>query len=98
MKIVVDIDETILYSDLIDGEYHIKGINHILVTRINELWSKGNEIIIHTGRHWNQLDATMEQLTDAGIAFDTLIMGKPPADYYIDDKAIKPEDFVNLDI
>lgn len=95
MKYVFDIDDTILYSDRLDnGDYHIKDSNKDLIEVIQSLYKCGNDIILHTARHWNLLAKTQAQLANYSVPYDTLVMGKPVGDYYIDDKGIKPQDFI----
>ena len=38
-------------------------------------------------------DLTKQQLDDWGVKYHELIMGKPHADFFIDDKGVKDEDF-----
>ena len=38
-------------------------------------------------------DLTKQQLDEWGVKYHELIMGKPHADYFIDDKGVKDEDF-----
>jgi len=95
MTFVVDIDNTILYSCLNDGEYKVTGQNEKLIKRLNALY-ENNTIIMFTGRHWNHLQLTLSQLTEAGIKYHSLVLGKPVGDYYIDDKGILPEKFLEL--
>jgi hypothetical protein len=38
-------------------------------------------------------DLTRQQLEEWGVKYNELIMGKPHADYFIDDKGVKDEDF-----
>ena len=38
-------------------------------------------------------DLTIQQLEEWGVKYNELIMGKPHADYFIDDKGVKDEDF-----
>jgi len=96
MKYVVDIDDTLLYSDYEDGSYVLKSANIPLIDKINKLYEKGNEIILYTGRHWNHLKVTIQQLKEYGVMYHSLIMGKPVGDFYIDDKAITPDTFLAL--
>jgi hypothetical protein len=64
---------------------------------VNNLAAMGNRIIIFTARgatsgvDWTNL--TKKQLSDWGVLHHELILGKPGADFYIDDKAIRAEDF-----
>ena len=38
-------------------------------------------------------ELTKQQLDDWGVKYNELIMGKPHADFFIDDKGVKDEDF-----
>jgi len=38
-------------------------------------------------------DITLQQLNDWGCKFHQLMLGKPSADYYIDDKAVTDKEF-----
>jgi hydroxymethylpyrimidine pyrophosphatase-like HAD family hydrolase len=92
-KYCFDIDDTILFSDFIDGKYILMDFDQEMVDIINKLYDDGNEVIIQTGRHWNHLAVTKKQLREKGLKYHTLVMGNMPVDYYINDKGIKPEDF-----
>lgn len=97
MKCVFDIDDTIIFSEIDkNGNYSMKSWDRFLVKKINELYNKGNEIILWTGRHWNHLLITKNQLKKIGLKYHTLLMGKPVADFYVDDKGMKPIEFMNL--
>jgi hypothetical protein len=94
MKFVFDIDDTILYSDYDNGKYNLKGCNQELIDKINKLHFFGHQIILQTGRHWNDLMLTKNQLSYYNVKYHSLIMGKPVADYYVDDKGCTPEEFL----
>lgn len=99
MKFCIDIDDTILYSEVDEnGEYKLVGTNIKLINKINRLHFEGHTIILWTGRHWNHLETTINHLKKSHISYDTLLMGKPPVDYYVDDKAIRPDEFLKLEI
>lgn len=99
MRFCIDIDDTILFSDIDEkGEYHLKNYDRLIVEKINQLYDSGHTIILWTGRHWNHLHITIEQLNGAGIKYHSLLLSKPVADFYIDDKAIKPFDFKRMEI
>lgn len=90
-----DIDDTILFSGIDEnGEYFLTGKNERLIHEINRLYDNGCTIIIYTGRHWNHLRITIEQLRDAGVKHHTVVCGKPVADVYVDDKAMHPIEFM----
>jgi len=64
---------------------------------INDLYNQGHEIKFFTARgtttgiDWRGL--TESQLTSWGVQYHTLILGKPHADIYIDDKGKHDRDF-----
>lgn len=65
---------------------------------VNGLYDRGHIIKIFTGRgvttgiDW--IAVTENQLLDWGVKYHELIMNvKPPADYYIDDRAVYTNDF-----
>ena len=91
MKYCVDIDGTLLYTD---SEYRVDAENTKLIRKINELHSSGHTITIQTGRHWDKLLMTIEQLKLCGLKYHTLTMGKPTADVYIDDRSVRPDEFI----
>jgi hydroxymethylpyrimidine pyrophosphatase-like HAD family hydrolase len=97
MKLVIDIDDTIWDSELQkDGTYIINKINTKIRKIISNLIRKGVIVIFYTARHWDKLEMTMEQLKQFNFEYTTLVMGKPTADYYIDDKNITPDEFIKL--
>ena len=59
---------------------------------INKLYEQGHEIVLFTARgsktdiDWSKL--TKKQMDDWGVKRHKLKLGKPAADYYIDDKLI----------
>ena len=64
---------------------------------VNTLFDQGNYIKIFTARgsetgvDWRSV--TESQLRSWGLSYHELILGKPAADFYVDDKAINSEDF-----
>jgi beta-phosphoglucomutase-like phosphatase (HAD superfamily) len=56
---------------------------------LRELRKKGWLIALHTARHFNHFTITREWLEKNQIPFDHIIMGKPTARYYIDDRAVE---------
>jgi len=85
-----DIDGTICTNT--DGDYEQAVPFKEVIEKVNRLYDKGHKIIFFTGRgsttgiDW--YDLTKKQLKDWQVKYHKLIMGKPHADLYIDDKAI----------
>lgn len=103
MIYVFDIDGTICTNT--NGNYE-KSIPFIeRIETINRLYDEGNHIIMFTARGMgsnnnNQLLAinkyysfTETQLKSWNLKFHELILGKPAADLYIDDKGAHDEQF-----
>jgi len=63
---------------------------------INHIKKKGYKVYIHTGRHILNAEITIKWLIDNKIEYDHIVFGKPPAKYYIDDKAIKFDNWKNV--
>jgi len=69
-----------------------------IIDMINNLYEQGHIIVIYTARgqssgvDWESF--TIEQLKGWGVKFHEFYYGKPSADYYIDDKAVKISDFL----
>jgi len=88
MRYCFDIDGVIC-SDT-KGDYTKAVPNRVTVSEINKLHRQGHTIILYTARgsttgiDWLLL--TEKQLKDWGVKYDKLVMGKPGADVYIDDK------------
>lgn len=99
-----DIDGTICAQDKL-GNYGETTPYHDRIEVINKLYEEGNYIIYFTARGMLTLDGDMfevyrvwfdltkEQLTNWGCKFHELRLGKPSADYYIDDKGISDKNF-----
>jgi hypothetical protein len=55
---------------------------------LRHLREAGWIIILYTARHFNHWQVTVNWLASHGLAYDQIVFGKPPARFYIDDRAI----------
>ncbi len=55
---------------------------------LQKLRAAGFVVVIYTARGWGELRTTAKWLADHGFEYDGLQMGKPVADFWIDDRAI----------
>lgn len=55
---------------------------------LRRLRDKGFLIVLHTARHFNRLEETRLWLERHGFPHDHIVMGKPTARHYIDDRGI----------
>jgi hypothetical protein len=104
MKFVVDIDNTICTSS---SSYKESVPIFDRISKINDLYDQGNTIVYFTARGMNSFKGikifvfikyffmTKKQLKSWGAKYNKLIIGKPSADFYIDDKSISDKDFFN---
>ena len=105
-RFVIDIDETI--SQWNDNRDYLNFIpNKKVIEMIDRLYTEGHHITLFTARGMGsekenidkiekELRPPLEQwLSDHNVKYHRLIMGKPQADYYIDDKNLSIDQFVN---
>ena len=100
---VFDIDGTL--CSLTEGDYENAKPFPSRIEKVNKLHDQGKVVILFTARGMGRtkgdsnaalrmfFDMTLEQVTNWGIKFDRLILGKPSADYYIDDKGLNDVEF-----
>ncbi len=55
--------------------------------KINAMYNAGNTIIFWTARGWEQYKITEKWLKDHGFLYHQILMGKPQASIFIDDRA-----------
>jgi uncharacterized HAD superfamily protein len=83
--ICVDLDHTLCVHD---GDYAtaepISGARQALTSLRKAGWT----IVLHTARHFNHWQLTVEWLARYEFEYDQLVFGKPPARFYVDDRAI----------
>lgn len=108
-KIIIDLDNTLSFSEEKDYDNAKPNIN--LINQI-ELYKKNNfQIVIFTSRNMNTYNSNtnlikkntypkiVKWLKKHNIFYDELIIGKPWCGvdgFYVDDRAIRPDEFVNL--
>ena len=102
MKFCIDLDGVIskkLKWSIGDSYLRLKEMllaiepNLEAIEKVNKLYDDGHIILIHTARLWHDFEATTEWLKKHKVKYHTLIMAKPLADYYIDDRNLSLEDF-----
>jgi CMP-N,N'-diacetyllegionaminic acid synthase len=103
MTYVFDIDGTICETE--DSDYNNSRPKMNRIDYINRLYDDGHKIFFLTARGMGRsdnssgyaytafYDMTKEQLTDWGVKFHGLFLGKPHGDIYVDDKGMKDENF-----
>ena len=108
-KIIVDIDMTITTAKGQAG-YEDAIVNEDVVARLKAYKEQGFSIILNTSRNMNSyqnniglinkntLPVIINWLDKNDIPYDEIYVGKPwcgHEGFYVDDKAIRPSEFVN---
>ena len=106
---VIDIDHTICIPQKFDDtERRYAQAEPIMemIEAIRKIYHRGDTVILHTARrmltHRGDLHkieedvgaVTRDWLEKYQVPYDQLIFGKPYGDFYIDDKAVLPHDFI----
>tara|TARA_B100001540_G_scaffold249842_1_gene225680 strand:+ start:840 stop:1163 length:324 start_codon:yes stop_codon:yes gene_type:complete len=84
-----DIDGTICSTDC----HYNEAVPYLnVIDKINKLYEQGFKIIIFTSRGYKSghdwTNFTKKQIDRWGVKYHKLILGKPQADIFIDDRAI----------
>ena len=106
-RIICDVDDTISFT--INRDWENATPNTRLIQKLNSLYDQGWEIEYYTARgslSCKSRTEAKETYSDIittwfkkhGVKYSKLSFDKPLAAYYIDDKGIKPEEFLDLDI
>lgn len=71
-----------------------------VINVVNNLFDEGHEITIYTargvGRGIDMTALTEKQLAEWGVKYHKLYANKPPADIYIDDRALNIKEFMEI--
>ena len=93
-QFVFDIDGVIAMKRE-DLDYGQAGPNEKMIRIVNQLYDWGNRIVLFTARGYvtgiDWRPVTEKQMKDWGVKYHELHMGKPNADYYVDDKMLSLE-------
>ena len=92
--IVVDIDGILTKETYGFGEeyYPKRTPNKYTIQTLQEYSERGYTIVLFSARYPEDLDMTREWLNENNVPFDEIVLGKPQAEFYIDDKAINQLD------
>ena len=104
--IIMDIDDTI--STHYDRDYENAVLHKDVIDKINHFYDAGWKIILHTARGMESLDGDIDRIKEErgptlvkwllrhGVQYHELQFGKPLGVMSVDDKALRPDEFVNL--
>ena len=106
-RLIVDFDDTLAFTT--NREWANAKPNLDLISKLNKLHREGWTIDIFTARgsiscatraeaEMKYKPTMVEWLEKYNVKYDTISFEKPLGAYYIDDKSITPEEFLNIDI
>ena len=110
MRIIIDLDNTLTHEDIL-VPYEEKIPNTKVINKLREYKNLGFGITIYSSRNMNTykgnigiinvetIPKIIQWLEKNNIPFDEVIIGKPwcgEEGFYVDDKAIRPKEFVDL--
>lgn len=95
MQLIIDLDGTICTEEKMFSRSLAQPIEKA-VASINQLYHEGHTIIIYSARLWIEYEMTHHWLTVNGVKFHQLVMGKPQGDFWIDDRALRFENWDNI--
>ncbi|WP_422824061.1 HAD hydrolase family protein [Xenorhabdus entomophaga] len=108
-KIIIDLDGTLTNADTKD--YRTVSPRFDVIERLISFKKLGYYIVIHTARNMNSFAGNIgkinihtipiitEWLDKHNVPYDEIVVGKPwcgTDGFYVDDKAIRPDEFVKL--
>lgn len=81
-------------SDEYGEAYKIQQPNMEIINKVNVLYDNQHIIILHTARWHQDFDITEQWLNEHGVKYHHLVVGKPYADFYVDDKNVMINNFL----
>jgi hypothetical protein len=95
MQLIIDLDGTICTEEKTFSRALAKPIDGA-VDAVNNLYQEGHIIIIYSARTWMEYEMTTAWLKSHGINYHQLILGKPIGDVWIDDRALRFDNWDNI--
>lgn len=92
MQIIIDLDGTIFSEERTFSRSLAKPLRGA-VRSINALYKEGHRIILYSSRSWQEYEMTEHWLRHFKVKYHQLYMGKPVGDVWIDDRALRFENW-----
>ena len=86
-RVAIDIDGTI-FSEKSERERTDAVPIDGAIDAINSLYESGYTVVLYTARTYRELERTIKQLVDNDVKYHHLVVGKPVADVFVDDRAV----------
>lgn len=105
-RLVIDLDGTICEQTAGGAAYWKARPKQDVIDTVNSYYNSGWYVTVHTARGMRSCNGdirlvkalyeekTHKWLVDHGVHYHQLIMGKPAGDRYVDDRGVRPDEFV----
>ncbi|WP_169391550.1 MULTISPECIES: capsular biosynthesis protein [Psychrobacter] len=108
-RLIFDLDDTLCHTK--DGDYKNAVPAFDMIDKLRDYHRQGFTIVLHTSRNMrtfsgnvgeinkNTLPIIIDWLDRHEVPYDEIYVGKPWCGFegfYVDDKAIRPDEFLNL--
>lgn len=85
-----------VFTNEIEGHDYTKRTPNIkMINEAQKLYNGGAKIVLHSARYPEDLQVTKKWLADNKVFYHEIHLGKPKADFYIDDKMLPMEELTN---
>ena len=89
----IDIDG-VLCEDGSYPNYHLAAPKQEYIKKVRKLYKAGHRIVLFSARYFSDQDVTITWLRRYRIPFHKLILDKPSADIYVDDRGVSLLDWL----
>jgi hydroxymethylpyrimidine pyrophosphatase-like HAD family hydrolase len=94
--IAVDFDNTLTTDNVAYWADEDPEPNEEVIAAVRELYHNGAHIVIWTARPWSEANVIEAHLTEWGVKHHGIMCEKGSADAYIDDKAVRPDEAIEV--
>jgi len=106
--ICVDVDDTICST--VNRDYANSEPIMPIVEKLRQAKAAGYQVVLYTARGQGRSDGQWETVADEvlgevvafcerhAVPYDRIVLGKPWAKWYVDDKAIRPNEFLDIQL
>jgi len=92
----IDLDGTLTNEPNQDfNSFHLSTPKKEVISKVNECFDLGFQIIIYTSRYKEDLNITIKWLKKNKVKYHDIIFNKPLGLFYIDDKNLSINSFLN---
>lgn len=108
LTIVCDVDDTLCFT--VERDYANSTPNLPVIAKLQEAHQKGYRIVLHTARGQGRSQGLIASVAGEvileieslcyrfSIPYDQIVVGKEWAKWYVDDRALRPDEFTKVEL